>query len=313
MLALRGVEVRFGEVRAVADTNLDLAAGEMLAFLGPSGCGKSTLLRAIAGLEPLAAGTISLDGDDITADAPEARPFGLMFQDHALFPHRDVGQNVEFGLRMNEVASATRRERVGELLELVGLAGYERRAVTTLSGGEAQRVALARALAPAPRVLLLDEPLGSLDRHLRDRLIGELPAVLDATGTAAIHVTHDHDEAFALGDRVGVMHDGRLHQTDPPAEIWAAPRSLVVARILGHTNVIEGLDGIEVWRSDAAVMDPAGDVEATVERVHFRGVDHDVRLRTADGTSLRFVLATAPAVGSSVRLRINPARVIRFD
>jgi len=313
MLALRGVEVRFGEVRAVADTNLDLAAGEMLALLGPSGCGKSTLLRAIAGLEPLAAGTISLDGDDITADAPEARPFGLMFQDHALFPHRDVGQNVEFGLRMNEVASATRRERVGELLELVGLAGYERRAVTTLSGGEAQRVALARALAPAPRVLLLDEPLGSLDRHLRDRLIGELPAVLDATGTAAIHVTHDHDEAFALGDRVGVMHDGRLHQTDPPAEIWAAPRSLVVARILGHTNVIEGLDGIEVWRSDAAVMDPAGDVEATVERVHFRGVDHDVRLRTADGTSLRFVLATAPAVGSSVRLRINPARVIRFD
>ncbi|MEL0140920.1 MAG: ABC transporter ATP-binding protein, partial [Acidimicrobiaceae bacterium] len=255
MLALRGVEVRFGEVRAVADTNLDLAAGEMLALLGPSGCGKSTLLRAIAGLEPLAAGTISLDGDDITADAPEARPFGLMFQDHALFPHRDVGQNVEFGLRMNEVASATRRERVGELLELVGLAGYERRAVTTLSGGEAQRVALARALAPAPRVLLLDEPLGSLDRHLRDRLIGELPAVLDATGTAAIHVTHDHDEAFALGDRVGVMHDGRLHQTDPPAEVWAAPRSLVVARILGHTNVIEGLDGIEVWRSDAAVMD----------------------------------------------------------
>lgn len=313
MLALRGVEVRFGEVRAVADTNLDLAAGEMLALLGPSGCGKSTLLRAIAGLEPLAAGTISLDGDDITAAAPEARPFGLMFQDHALFPHRDVGQNVEFGLRMNEVASATRRERVGELLELVGLAGYERRAVTTLSGGEAQRVALARALAPAPRVLLLDEPLGSLDRHLRDRLIGELPAVLDATGTAAIHVTHDHDEAFALGDRVGVMHDGRLHQTDPPAEVWAAPRSLVVARILGHTNVIEGLDGIEVWRSDAAVMDPAGDVEATVERVHFRGVDHDVRLRTADGTSLRFVLATAPAVGSTVRLRINPARVIRFD
>ena len=313
MLAVRGVEVRFGDVPAVTGAALDLGAGELLALLGPSGCGKSTLLRAIAGLEPLAAGTISLDGDDITAVSPEVRPFGLMFQDHALFPHRNVGQNVEFGLRMNDVDPGARRERVVELLELVGLAGYERRAVTTLSGGEAQRVALARALAPAPRVLLLDEPLGSLDRHLRDRLIGELPAVLDATGTAVIHVTHDHDEAFALGDRVGVMHDGRLHQTDPPAEVWAAPRSLVVARILGHTNVIEGLDGIEVWRSDAAVMDPAGDVEATVERVHFRGVDHDVRLRTADGTSLRFVLATAPTVGSSVRLRINPARVIRFD
>ena len=162
-------------------------------------------------------------------------------------------------------------------------------------------------------MLLLDEPLGSLDRHLRDRLIGELPAVLDATGTAAIHVTHDHDEAFALGDRVGVMHDGRLHQIDPPSKIWAAPRSLTVARILGHTNVIEGPAGIEVWRSDAAVIDPAGDVEATVDRVHFRGVDHDVRLRTAHGTGLRFVLSTAPRVGSRVRLRIDPARVIRFD
>ncbi|MAJ89600.1 MAG: ABC transporter [Acidimicrobiaceae bacterium] len=313
MLALRGVEVRFGDLRAVADTDLDLAAGEMLALVGPSGCGKSTLLRAIAGLEPLVTGTISLDGDDISAAAPEARPFGLMFQDHALFPHRDVGRNVEFGLRMNEVAPVARRERVGELLELVGLAGYERRAVTTLSGGEAQRVALARALAPAPRVLLLDEPLGSLDRHLRDRLIDELPGVLEATGTAAIHVTHDHDEAFALGDRVGVMHDGRLHQTDRPAEVWAAPRSLVVARILGHTNVIEVPAGIEVWRSDAAVIDPMGDVEATVDRVHFRGVGHDVRLRTADGAGLRFVLPAAPAVGSTVRLRIDPERVIRFD
>jgi thiamine transport system ATP-binding protein len=133
MLALRGVEVRFGDVRAVTDTDLDLAAGELLALLGPSGCGKSTLLRAIAGLEPLVTGTISLDGDDITAAAPEARPFGLMFQDHVLFPHRDVGRNVEFGLRMNAVAPAARRERVGELLELVGLAGYERRAVTTRS------------------------------------------------------------------------------------------------------------------------------------------------------------------------------------
>ncbi|NDH11884.1 MAG: ATP-binding cassette domain-containing protein, partial [Actinobacteria bacterium] len=187
MLAVRGVEVRFGDVPAVTGADLDLGAGELLALLGPSGCGKSTLLRAIAGLEPLAAGTISLDGDDITAVSPEVRPFGLMFQDHALFPHRNVGQNVEFGLRMNDVDPGARRERVVELLELVGLAGYERRAVTTLSGGEAQRVALARALAPAPRVLLLDEPLGSLDRYLRDRLIGELPAVLDATGTAAIH------------------------------------------------------------------------------------------------------------------------------
>ncbi|MEM9465030.1 MAG: ABC transporter ATP-binding protein [Actinomycetota bacterium] len=313
MLSLRDVDVRFGDVRAVRDLELDLAPAETVALLGPSGCGKSSLLRAIAGLEPLAAGSISLDGEPIDRLAPEARPFGLMFQDHALFPHRDVGQNVEFGLRMTGVGSDERTARVGELLELVGLAGYERRAVSTLSGGEAQRVALARALAPAPRVLLLDEPLGSLDRHLRDRLVAELPAVLDATGTAAIHVTHDHDEAFALGDRVGVMADGRLHQTGPPSEVWAAPRSLVVARVLGHTNVVRMDDGeIVVWRPDAATIDPAGEIEATVERVHFRGVDHDVRLRTSAGDDLRFALNSAPPVGEFVRLRIDPDRVIRF-
>ena len=317
MLQLEGVDVRFGELRAVKAVDLELAAGERLALLGPSGCGKSSLLRAIAGLEPLAAGSIRVDGEPVDGLPPERRPLGLMFQDHALFPHRDVGRNVEFGLRMDDVPAAQRATRVGELLELVGLAGYERRAVTTLSGGEAQRVALARALAPAPRVLLLDEPLGSLDRRLRDRLVAELPEVLDATGTAAIHVTHDHDEAFAIGDRIGVMDAGRLHQTGPPAEVWARPRSLVVARVLGHTNVIDAGDsaagGVVVWRPDAATLDPAGEVEAVVERVHFRGVDHDVRLRTSDGRSLRFALTDAPPLGETVRLRIDPARVIRFD
>ena len=312
MLSLREVDVRFGDLRAVKAVDLDLAAGETVALLGPSGCGKSSLLRAIAGLEPLAAGSITLDGGPIGSAPPEARPFGLMFQDHALFPHRDVGQNVEFGLRMAGVDAAQRSARVGALLDLVGLAGYERRGVATLSGGEAQRVALARALAPGPRVLLLDEPLGSLDRHLRDRLIAELPAVLEAAGTAAIHVTHDHDEAFALGDRIGVMDSGRLHQVGPPAEVWAAPRSLAVARVLGHTNVVRVDAEIEVWRPDAATVDPDGAVEAVVERVHFRGVDHDVRLRTADGDSLRFALTTAPPVGETVRLRIDPTRVIRF-
>ena len=312
MLAVRGVEARFGDVPAVTGADLDLGAGELLALLGPSGCGKSTLLRAIAGLEPLAAGTISLDGDDITAVSPEVRPFGLMFQDHALFPHRDVGQNVEFGLRMNEVASATRRERVGELLELVGLAGYERRAVTTLSGGEAQRVALARALAPAPRVLLLDEPLGSLDRHLRDRLIGELPAVLDATGTAAIYVTHDHDEAFALEDRVGVMHDGRLHQIDPPRRS-GPPRGRSPS--LGYSGTPTSSKALRGSRFGAPT--PQSSTRPGMSRrrltVHFRGVDHDVRLRTADGTGLRFVLTDGPEVDRGCRLRIDPARVIRFD
>lgn len=312
MLSLRAVDVRFGDLRAVKAVDLDLAAGETVALLGPSGCGKSSLLRAIAGLEPLAAGSITLDGEPIGSTPPEARPFGLMFQDHALFPHRDVGQNVGFGLRMAGVDAAQRVARVVELLELVGLAGYERRAVATLSGGEAQRVALARALAPGPRVLLLDEPLGSLDRHLRDRLIAELPAVLEAAGTAAIHVTHDHDEAFALGDRIAVMDGGCLHQVGPPAQVWAAPSSLAVARVLGHTNVVATGEAVAVWRSDAATIDPDGAVEVVVERVHFRGVDHDVRVRTTAGEALRFVLATAPPVGETVRLRIDPERVIRF-
>ena len=196
-LSVRGLVVRYpaargaGGVTAVDDVTLDIAPGEVFALLGPSGCGKSSLLRAVAGLEPAAAGTVAWDGVDLAGVPVHRRGFGLMFQDGQLFPHRDVAGNVEFGLRMAGLDRAAREARVHELLDVVGLAGYERRPVATLSGGEQQRVALARSLAPSPRLLLLDEPLSALDRALRERLAEDLRAALTATGTTALLVTHD--------------------------------------------------------------------------------------------------------------------------
>jgi thiamine transport system ATP-binding protein len=207
-LVVDGVTVRFG-ARVVLDrVGLEVAAGEIVALLGPSGSGKSTLLRVIAGLLPPDAGRIILDGDDITRRPAHRRGVGLVFQDEQLFPHRSVAANVGFGLRMQRTATSEVERRVGELLELVGLAGYGDRGVGALSGGEAKRVALARSLAPRPRVLLLDEPLTGLDADLHDRLVADIGAVLRATGTTAVHVTHDRAEADALADRV--VHIGDL-------------------------------------------------------------------------------------------------------
>jgi thiamine transport system ATP-binding protein len=205
-LETRNVTVRFGATTAVDDVSLRVATGEVYALLGASGSGKSTLLRAIAGLEPCT-GDILWDGESVVRVPPHRRGFGLMFQDGQLFPHLDVAGNVGYGLRVSGRAEA---DRVGELLELVGLAGFETRRVTELSGGEQQRVALARSLAASPRLLLLDEPLSSLDRELRERLAGELHDILRAAGTTAILVTHDHDEARVIADRIGVLEHGRL-------------------------------------------------------------------------------------------------------
>lgn len=227
-LTLRDVVVRYGTVAAVDGVSLDVPTGSVVALLGPSGCGKSSLLRAVAGLEPLAGGTVAWDGVSVAGLPVHRRGFGLMFQDGQLFAHRTVGGNVAYGL------PARSAERVAELLELVGLGGYESRGVATLSGGERQRVALARALAPAPRLLLLDEPLSALDRALRERLAVDLRAALVATGTTAVFVTHDQDEAFAVADRVAVMSAGKLLQVDAPADLWSRPASREVASFLGY-------------------------------------------------------------------------------
>ena len=236
-LSVRGLAVAYGDLRAVDGVDLDVAAGEIVALLGASGSGKSSLLRAVAGLEDVAGGEVAWNGRSMVRVPVHKRGFGLMFQDGQLFEHRDVGGNIAYGL--TGLPGARRDERVREMLELVGLPGFERRRVTTLSGGQAQRVALARALAPAPRLLLLDEPLSALDRALREQLATDVRAILREGGTTALYVTHDQDEAMTVADRVGVMEAGRLLRLDTPQRLWADPGSSKVARFLGFDVVGE--------------------------------------------------------------------------
>ena len=234
-LSVCGLAVTYGDLRAVDGVDLEVAAGEVVALLGASGSGKSSLLRAVAGLEDVAAGEVAWDGRSMVRVPVHKRGFGLMFQDGQLFEHRDVGSNIAYGL--TGLPRVQRSERVREMLELVGLPGFERRRVTTLSGGQAQRVALARALAPAPRLLLLDEPLSALDRALREQLATDVRTILRQGGTTALYVTHDQDEAMTVADRVGVMEAGRLLRLDTPQRLWADPASSKVARFLGFDVV----------------------------------------------------------------------------
>jgi len=215
------------------DVSITVDAGEIVALLGPSGSGKSTLLRAIAGLHPLRSGRILLDGVDAAHTPVESRGVGLVFQDHALFPHRDVAGNVAFGPRMQGLTPADIERRVHAALEQVGLAPLRDRAVDELSGGEQQRVALARALAARPRLLLLDEPYGSLDRPLRERLLAELPGLIATSGAGALLVTHDQQEALSVADRIAVIIGGRLLASGTPAELWRDPGDAQVASFLG--------------------------------------------------------------------------------
>lgn len=283
-LGVRDVVVRYPSARrnrpgttAVEGVRLDVARGEVLALLGPSGGGKSSLLRAVAGLEPLAGGDVTWDGRSVAGEPVHRRDFGLMFQDGQLFAHRDVAGNIAYGLAGRPRAEVA--ARVERLLELVGLPGAGPRSVATLSGGERQRVALARALAPAPRLLLLDEPLSALDRSLRERLALDLRAALLATGTTALFVTHDQDEAFAVADRVAVMSAGRLLQVAAPAELWRAPASEEVARFLGYEAFVVAGD------APRPVRDAAGDPPADATLALAPGalvVQDDDRAGTAD-------------------------------
>jgi thiamine transport system ATP-binding protein len=235
VLAVQQAVVRYGDHAALDGVDLTVRDGELTAVLGPSGSGKSTLLRAIAGLEPLQSGTITWDGSDVARVPAHRRRFGLMFQDYALFPHKDVAGNVGFGLRMQGRPTEEVRARVREVLALVDLEGFEHRSVTTLSGGEQQRVALARALAPEPRLLMLDEPLGALDRTLRERLTIDLERLLHRIGMTSIYVTHDHAEARAIGDQLVVMRAGRIEQVGTPDEVVAHPANDFVAGFVGVT------------------------------------------------------------------------------
>ncbi len=248
MLSVSHVYKAYPNLPVLHDVSFDVAEGEIACLLGPSGAGKSTLLRIVAGLEQQEAGQVSFAGQDL-ADLPvHARRFGLMFQDFALFPHKDVFGNVAFGLRMERRPAAEIQRRVDGALALVRLAGYERRRVTELSGGEQQRVALARSLAPDPRLLMLDEPLGSLDRTLREQLMNELRAILKEVGLTALYVTHDQAEAFAIADRVLIMRPrpdlgqgGHIEQAGTPREVYRQPATRFVAEFLGFHNLLPGV------------------------------------------------------------------------
>jgi len=306
------LDVSFDGTVALAAASLDVAPGETMALLGPSGCGKTTLLRAIAGLQRLDAGRVLVEGDDVTRTPPHRRGVGLMFQEHALFPHRDVAGNIGFGLRMAGADRAEIGRRVEELLELVGLVGLGRRSVETLSGGEQQRVALARALAPDPRVLLLDEPLGSLDRPLHDRLLGELAELFGRLRLTVLYVTHDVAEAFALGHRVAVMRSGRIVQTATPDELWSRPADGWVARFLGLANVEPLGREVRITRPEAVGVERSPTGDAVVIHADRSGAFVTLRLRDSAGRELEAVVAgvDVPATGDRVVVRIDPAGVV---
>ncbi|MEX2504231.1 MAG: ABC transporter ATP-binding protein [Egicoccus sp.] len=337
MLEIRDVRVHYGAHPAVDGVDLDVGEGEVVAVLGPSGCGKSTLLRAVAGLEPLTDGRIVLDGRDLGRLRPDQRPVGLMFQDHALFPHRDVGGNVGFGPRMQGLPDTEVQARIREALALVDLVDTERRAVQELSGGEQQRVALARALAVRPRLLMLDEPLGSLDRALRDQLLVQLPDVFARVGCGVLYVTHDQDEALTLADRVAVMRAGRLCQIAAPEVLWRRPADEFVARFLGLHQIVDAEvtagaaatvfgtipvtdvpdgpvrllvlpDALEV-ADDAGEGEPGLDGEVTRRRF---SADRSLLVVAAAGREWEVPAPPGPTdrrPGSSVRLRLHPDRV----
>jgi thiamine transport system ATP-binding protein len=312
MLLVEDVAVRFGDTAALDGVRLDVAEGEVVTVLGPSGSGKSTLLRVIAGLQRPDSGRVLLAGADLAAVPPYRRGIGLVFQERALFQHRDVLGNVAFGLRMRGAGRDEIERRVREVLALVGLSGYERRSIATLSGGEQQRVALARALAPEPRVLLLDEPLGSLDRRLRDRLLEDLERIFDSLHVTALYVTHDRAEAFALGDRVAVMRAGRVVQAGTPDEVWARPADEDVARFLGLANVRDGVvTRPESVRVESVEVDGDGVVTEAVRE----GPTVRLTVRLDTGEELEAVLAGLdhPAAGDRVRVEIDPAGVVETE
>ncbi|MEU1531332.1 ABC transporter ATP-binding protein [Streptomyces fagopyri] len=335
LLGVEAATVRFGGRPVLDAVGLEVAEHEIVCVLGPSGSGKSTLLRAVAGLQPLDAGRVLLSGHDQAGVPAHRRGVGLMFQDHQLFPQRDVGGNVAFGLRMHGVSKEQQALRVGELLDLVGLPGAASRAVEALSGGEQQRVALARALAPRPRLLMLDEPLGQLDRSLRERLVVELRALFGELGTTVLAVTHDQGEAFALADRVVVMRDGRIVQSGTPLEVWQRPADEFVARFLGFDNVVDatvtgrvadtpwgkvpvpegasqGPGTLLVRPAGVRLVAQADGLPCTVTARTFRGTHVAVRLQPegAPGLEAACTLREAPAPGERVAVAFDAAEVV---
>ena len=270
MLTLTNISKTYEHQPLLTGVSFTADAGVTVCLLGASGSGKSTLLRIIAGLEPPDAGRVLWDGADLASTPPHARDFGLVFQDYALFPHLTVFENAAFGLRMRGLPKSEIQKRVDEVLALVNLAGFESRRVTDLSGGESQRVALARALAPRPRLLMFDEPLGALDRTLKEDLLRELRTILHRTQIPAIYVTHDQEEAFAIAERVLLLHEGTILRAGTPAQVWNDPGSAWAARFLGVGNVVEG-KVFQVSGARYQVRTDFGDFEVGCKHQHIIG------------------------------------------
>src|SRR6218665_883930 len=350
-LEISQLEVRYpgAAQAAVQGVSLGLRADDIGVLIGPSGCGKTTLLRAVAGLEPVSGGEIRLSGQVVSSAAtqlaPEDRRIGMVFQDYALFPHLDVGRNVGFGI--HALPRTEREARVREVLDLVGLAGSEARYPHELSGGQQQRVALARALAPRPQLLLLDEPFSNLDVELRERLAHEVRNILKAAQATALFVTHDQLEAFAIGDTIGVMHEGRLHQWDEAYTLYHRPATRFVADFIGHgvfapatlthadgrvllqtplgpvngvaaaqaaASLAQGGPQDLLLRADDVVHDDAAPIKAEVMRKAFRGSEFLYTLRLASGET---VLAHVPShhdhqVGEWIGIRPDVEHVVTF-
>jgi ABC-type Fe3+/spermidine/putrescine transport system ATPase subunit len=339
LLELHHIHKSYPDGWTLADVSFSVEHGEIICLLGPSGCGKTTLLRLIAGLEAPDGGRASVEGEDVTHTPPHLRGFGLMFQEYALFPHKDVYGNVAFGLRMAGLARKVVAERVADALALVGLAGFERRDVSQLSGGERQRVALARSLAPQPRLLMLDEPLGALDRNLRERLLDELPDILHRAGATAITVTHDQEEAFAIADRIVLMQNGRVVQVGTPRKVYRQPASAWVARFLGLNNLLPAkivagkvetkIGRLEIGdlgvasrqspisnpqlliRPEAARLNEASPniVRGLVTERSFRGERYRLRVRHERGIELAFNMPAnvdLPVCGEPITLSLDP-------
>ena len=303
--------------------SFSLAAGETICLLGASGSGKSTILRIIAGLEQAERGDVRWEGQSLANVPVHQRNFGLMFQDYALFPHLDVFENVAFGLRRQKWTENAIRLRVAEVLKQVNLSAFGKRRVAELSGGEQQRVALARALAPRPRLLMLDEPLASLDRALRERLMDELRGILHHTNIPAIYVTHDQQEAFTIADKVILLHEGEIAQAGTALEVFAKPANGWVASFLGLGNLVEGkvtASGVEtsfgdiqiktdlkigqramlLLRPQANIVDAGETLNGKVVDVVFRGQEFRIDLENG----LYFYVAHAPKIGDVVKLKV---------
>jgi ABC-type Fe3+/spermidine/putrescine transport system ATPase subunit len=324
MLELRNIVKSYEGKPLLRGISFSVSHGETICLLGASGSGKSTLLQIVAGLESPESGQILFNGIDLAQTPPHLRDFGLVFQDYGLFPHLNIFDNIAFGLRMRNVPAQEIQLRVAALLGQVDLVGFEKRKVTELSGGEQQRVALARALAPQPRLLMFDEPLGALDKSLKGELLNQLRSILHKTKIPAIYVTHDQDEAFTIADRILLLHDGEIIRDGTPDEVWENPNSAHAAKMLGVGNIIEGMaaSANEVQTEFGSFTlncthkhskgesislllkqseDGVDEVKLTVEDVLFKREQFEVKA----GGGIVIYMKDAPKVGQVIRVKVQ--------